>query len=192
MQRVFDITIASIALILLSPVLVGIATAIGCFDRGPALFFQKRIGKNGRPFTMVKFRSLGPDGNPTRTGSVLRRYSLDELPEFWNVLRGDMALVGPRPMVESDQPQNERVRILRQRMRPGITGWAQVNGRNTLSFEKTFRLDLWYGRSRSVWLDLYILLATLPCVLSGRGACALDPTARPKRVRVSKAANVTS
>ena len=164
MQRVFDITMASATLIVLSPVLVGIATAVWCLDRGPVLFFQTRIGKDGTPFTMVKFRRLGPDGNPTRTGSVLRRYSLDELPEFWNVLRGDMALVGPRPMVESDQPQNARVRMLRQRVRPGITGWAQVNGRNTLSFEQTFRLDLWYGRNQSVWLDLYILIATLPCV----------------------------
>lgn len=189
MQRVFDITIASCALILLSPILAGIAAVIGCLERGQILFFQKRIGKNGTPFTMVKFRSLGSDGNPTRTGSVLRRYSLDELPEFWNVLRGDMALVGPRPMIETDQPQNPRLKLIRQRMRPGITGWAQINGRNTLSFEQTFRLDLWYGRNRTVWLDVYILFVTLPCVFSGRGACALDPTARPKSVQDRKSAN---
>ncbi|MEL7104885.1 MAG: sugar transferase [Pseudomonadota bacterium] len=192
MHRVFDFAIASTALFLLAPVLLCIAAAIGCLDRAPALFFQKRIGKDGKAFTMVKFRSLTPDGTPTRMGAVLRRYSLDELPEFWNVLRGDMALVGPRPMIEADQPKLPVIRALRQQIRPGITGWAQINGRNALSFEQTFRLDLWYRRNRSLWLDLYIVFATVPCVLSGRGACALAPTSRPKVAQARKPANATT
>lgn len=188
MPRLFDIAAASLALILLAPVLLLIALAILCLDGGPVLFPQRRVGQGGKSFVMVKFRSLGPDGRPTAVGTVLRRYSLDELPEFFNVLKGDMAIVGPRPMVLSDQPSLQRVRALRQRMRPGITGLAQVSGRNALSFEDTYRLDLWYGRHRSVWLDLYILAVTLPCVLSARGACALAPMARPASKRARKAA----
>ncbi|MEO1238409.1 MAG: sugar transferase [Pseudomonadota bacterium] len=180
MQRVYDFTLASIALFVLLPMLICIGLLIAFLNPGPVLFTQQRVGQNGKAFTMVKFRTLGRNGVPTRLGAMLRRYSLDELPEFWNVIRGDMALVGPRPMIASEQPKLARVRALRQRIRPGITGWAQINGRNALTFEETFRLDLWYLRNRTGLLNLYILWATVPCVLNGRGACALAPKSRPK------------
>lgn len=186
MQRLWDLFFASIALVLVSPLLVGIACVSKATDPGPVLFRQKRIGQDGKPFTMVKFRSLAPDGSPTRIGRLLRHYSLDELPEFWNVIQGHMALVGPRPMIAQDQPTNLRVRAMRQRLRPGMTGWAQINGRNALSFNQTYQLDMWYARHRTFWLDLYILTATVPCVLSGRGACALAETARQRRNRSQK------
>lgn len=186
MPRLFDIAFACLALIALAPLMSVIAIAIRWGGSGPILFRQNRVGHNGRTFVMVKFRSLDHDRRPTKVGRVLRRYSLDELPEFWNVLRGDMAVVGPRPLIEAEQPAVLRLRRLRQRIRPGITGLAQVSGRNALAFEKTFQLDLFYGRHRSALMDLYILAATLPCVLFGKGACALAEGARPKSRPVGK------
>jgi len=176
--RCADIILSLLAVVLLAPLFAAIALAVLLAMGRPVLFRQERVGQGGRPFTIVKFRSLDETGAPTRLGTVLRRFSLDELPEFWNVLAGDMALVGPRPLVAGDQPGHPRLRAARQSMLPGITGWAQVRGRNALSFERTYLLDLWYRRRRSLVLDLYILLLTLPVVAIGKGACALAEAAR--------------
>lgn len=188
MPRFADIWLSLFALVLLSPLLALIACLILLSMGRPVLFRQTRVGRDGDHFTIVKFRSLGADGIPTPLGAVLRRMSLDELPEFWNVLRGDMALVGPRPLVAQDQPRLPRIRAARQSVRPGITGWAQVKGRNALTFERSYVLDLWYLRHRSLWLDLYILLLTGPVVASGHGACGLAEAARvrlPRRRHLS-------
>ncbi len=166
------------ALVLLAPVLLAIALAIRLSMGAPVLFRQDRIGRGGAVFTIVKFRSLDDGGRPTALGSVLRRFSLDELPEFWNVINGDMALVGPRPLLPGDQPPAGKLREARQSLLPGVTGWAQVRGRNRLTFERTYRLDSWYSENRSLALDVYILLLTLPVVATGRGACGLATRAQ--------------
>lgn len=173
MPRQADILLSALALVLLAPLMVAIAALVLVTMGRPVFFIQSRVGFLGRHFRMVKFRSLGPDGAPTPLGAVLRRFSLDELPGFWNVLRGDMALVGPRPLIAGDQPDLEKVREERQSMMPGMTGLAQVRGRNAVSFQRSFMLDLVYRRNRSFGLDLYILFLTLPVVVTGLGACAL-------------------
>ena len=180
MPRFFDIVIACLALAALAPILALIAALIALADGRPIFFRQVRIGRGGVPFTLVKFRSLDNQGTKTPLGTILRRFSLDELPEFWNVVRGDMALVGPRPMILAEQPSKPLTRALRQQQRPGITGWAQIRGRNAVSFDQTYLYDLWYGRNRTLALDVYILLATLPCVVRGHGACALTSDCRTK------------
>ncbi len=173
MSRTLDLIVALVALIVLAPFICIIAATIAVSDGRPVFFRQKRVGQGGVTFTLVKFRSLDETGRKTNVGTFLRRFSLDELPEFWNVLIGDMAIVGPRPMIASEQPQKPLVRTLREKQRPGITGWAQVSGRNAVSFERTYQYDLWYVRNRSLALDVFIILATLPCVLRGHGACAI-------------------
>jgi lipopolysaccharide/colanic/teichoic acid biosynthesis glycosyltransferase len=149
----------------------------------PVLFCQQRPGLGGRPFTLVKFRTMrdatDPAGRPlpdaqrlTRVGRLLRRTSLDELPQLWNVLKGDMSLVGPRPLLMEYLPRyNDRQRR-RHDVRPGITGWAQVNGRNALSWEEKFEHDVWYVEHRSLGLDVKIVLMTLGQVFAGRGVSA--------------------
>ena len=177
-KRALDITVASAALLLLSPLILLIALAIR-FSMGPPIFFRQiRPGYKGRPFTLVKFRTmvdadqLEPPSDAarlTRLGNFLRRTSLDELPQLWNVLRGDMSLVGPRPLLmrylERYTPEQAR----RHEVKPGITGWTQVNGRNALSWEQKFTLDTWYVDNRSFWLDLRILAITASRVLGRRG-----------------------
>jgi len=145
----------------------------------PILFRQERPGRHGRPFTLYKFRSMRTAGEGaaplseaerlTRLGAFLRRTSLDELPELWNVLRGDMSLVGPRPLLMEYLPLYTPEQARRHHVRPGITGWAQINGRNAISWEEKFRLDVWYVDHRSLSLDLRILLLTIRRVLSGHG-----------------------
>ncbi|MEM9708151.1 MAG: sugar transferase [Pseudomonadota bacterium] len=179
MPRWFDIAFTLLASLILAPLLVLIAGSVLLAMGRPIFFRQLRVGANGAPFTIWKFRSFGEDGRPTALGRILRRLSLDELPEFWNVLRGDMAVVGPRPLIEADQPQLPSIRKARQAARPGITGWAQVNGRNALSFEESYRYDLAYIQNRSAMLDLQVLAMTMPCVISGRGACGLTRPDRP-------------
>lgn len=191
MPRYADTALAALALLVLAPVLAITALAVLVAMGRPVLFLQERVGRHGRPFTIVKFRSLGADGVPTRLGATLRRFSFDELPEFWNVVRGDMALVGPRPLIAADQPALARIRAARQSMTPGITGWAQVRGRNALSFERSYMLDLWYRRHRSLALDLHILLLTLPVVASGHGACALAEAARQRMTAQGRAVERT-
>lgn len=177
MKRGLDVLLSAAALVLLSPLLLGLALAVRLALGSPILFRQSRPGFRRRPFTLYKFRSLLDDPTGTRTdqerltrfGSMLRRTSLDELPELWNVLRGDMSLVGPRPLLMEYLPLYTPEQDRRHDVRPGLTGWAQVNGRNAISWEEKFRLDLWYVEHQSLRLDLRILAMTLRRVVAGEG-----------------------
>ena len=179
-KRLIDIIVAAAALLLLSPVLLVLAVLIRLRLGSPVLFRQQRPGRHGRPFMMLKFRSmtderdstgeLRPDAERlTPFGRWLRATSLDELPELINVLRGDMSLVGPRPLLMEYLPlYNDRQRR-RHEVRPGVTGWAQVNGRNAISWPEKFELDVWYVEHRSLWLDIRILWLTVMAVLRRSG-----------------------
>jgi len=182
-KRLFDILVAALALVALSPIIAGLCVAIRCKLGSPVFFRQTRPGLHGRPFQMIKFRSMldavGADGQPlpdalrlTPFGKLLRSTSLDELPELWNVLRGDMSLVGPRPLLMEYLPLYNEHQARRHEVRPGITGWAQVNGRNALSWQQKFELDVWYVDNRSFWLDLKILWMTVRKVLVREGISA--------------------
>ena len=182
-KRLFDILVAALALVALSPIIVGLCVAIRLKLGSPVFFRQTRPGLHGKPFQMIKFRSmldaLGADGQPlpdalrlTPFGKLLRSTSLDELPELWNVLRGDMSLVGPRPLLMEYLPLYNEHQARRHEVRPGITGWAQVNGRNALSWQQKFELDVWYVDNRSFWLDLKILWMTVRKVLVREGISA--------------------
>lgn len=183
MKRLFDFAVALIALATLAVPLLVLAVAVRARLGSPVLFTQVRPGLHGRPFRMVKFRTMtdarGADGEllPDAQrlpafGRFLRSTSLDELPELWNVLRGEMSLVGPRPLLMEYLPFYTPEQARRHEVRPGITGWAQVNGRNALSWEDRFRLDVWYVDNRSVWLDLRILWLTVRKVLVREGISA--------------------
>lgn len=183
MKRAFDIAAASGALLLLSPLLLLIALSLWATMGRPVFFTQIRPGRWGRPFRIVKFRTMRdafdaqgaalPDGQRlTSFGRRLRSTSLDELPELINVLRGEMSLVGPRPLLMQYLPLYSPEEARRHEVRPGVTGWAQVNGRNTLSWEKKFALDIWYVDNRSFRLDLRILWLTVRKVLSREGISA--------------------
>lgn len=191
MKRLFDIIIsASGLLVLLIPVVVLAWLVRREFGR-PVFFLQRRPGLHGSPFMMVKFRTMtdarAPDGTLlpdaarlTRLGRFLRDSSLDELPEFWNVLKGDMSLVGPRPLLMEYLPLYSPEQARRHEVRPGITGWAQINGRNSLSWEEKFKLDVWYVDNRSLWLDLKILGLTLRKVALREGVSAEGEATMPK------------
>lgn len=179
-KRVFDAMAALVALCLLSPVLVLVAWQIRRKLGSPVLFQQVRPGRYGRPFKMVKFRTMrdaiDADGNPlpdaerlTPFGSRLRSTSLDELPELWNVLKGEMSLVGPRPLLMEYLPLYTGEQARRHEARPGVTGWAQINGRNAISWEDKFKLDVWYVDNQSFWLDMKILLLTVKKVFVREG-----------------------
>jgi lipopolysaccharide/colanic/teichoic acid biosynthesis glycosyltransferase len=171
MKRVFDLVVAAAAVVLLAPLMLGIALAVRlCLGR-PVFFVQERPGHGGAPFRMIKFRTMRdavdaagrllPDGERlTRLGNFLRSTSLDELPELWNVLRGDMSLVGPRPLLMEYLPRYSAEQARRHEVKPGITGWAQVNGRNALSWEQKFALDVWYVDHACLRLDLKIIALT--------------------------------
>lgn len=175
-KRLIDIAGAASALLLLSPLLAAVAFAVHLFLGRPVLFRQTRPGYLEKPFSIYKFRTMrqavDPQGHPLPDGerlhplgNFLRRTSLDELPEFWNVLRGNMSMVGPRPLLMKYLPfytGEERVRFT---VRPGITGWAQVNGRNEAGWEDRFRMDIWYVRNQSVLLDIKILWMTVAKVV---------------------------
>ncbi len=179
MKRFLDIAVALAALVVLSPLVVAVALTILLTLGRPVLFRQQRPGLGGRPFTLYKFRTMrpatpgeGPTTDATRLGRLgafLRSTSLDELPELWNVLRGDMSLVGPRPLLMEYLPLYSPEQARRHTVRPGMTGWAQVNGRNAISWEEKFRLDVWYVDHHSLWLDLRILLLTLWKVFAREG-----------------------
>ena len=182
-KRLFDVIASAIVLIMLSPVIFFIALLIRRNLGSPVLFRQTRPGLLGKPFDMVKFRTMldvvDESGNPlpdegrlTPFGKFLRATSLDELPELWNVLRGDMSLVGPRPLLMEYLPLYSEGQMRRHEVRPGITGWAQVNGRNALSWEKKFMLDVWYVNNQSLWLDIKILFMTVKKVLIRDGIAA--------------------
>ncbi|MCQ4346608.1 sugar transferase [Pseudomonas stutzeri] len=189
-KRLFDIVVAASALLLLAPLMGLIAWQVHRRLGSPVLFRQLRPGRNGIPFEMIKFRSMldavDATGKPlsdnermTPFGSFLRASSLDELPELWNVLKGDMSLVGPRPLLMEYLPLYSPEQFRRHNVRPGITGWAQVNGRNALSWEEKFRLDVWYVDHRSLWLDLKILALTLAKVLAREGINATSDDSMP-------------
>lgn len=175
-KRLFDIVASGCALILLAPVIAVVAWQVRCRLGSPVLFRQVRPGLKGKPFEMIKFRTMrdavDESGNPlpdsermTPFGSFLRSSSLDELPELWNVLRGDMSLVGPRPLLMEYLPLYSPEQYRRHELRPGVTGWAQINGRNALSWADKFKLDVWYVDNQSFWLDLKIIFLTVKKVL---------------------------
>jgi lipopolysaccharide/colanic/teichoic acid biosynthesis glycosyltransferase len=179
-KRLIDITVAAVSLLLLGPLLFVLALAVAGALGRPVLFVQVRPGLHGVPFRMYKFRTMldayDDDGRlledaqrMTRFGRFLRATSLDELPELWNVLVGDMSLVGPRPLLMEYLPLYSPEQRRRHDVRPGITGWAQINGRNTLDWDERFRLDVWYVDHQSFWLDLKILLLTVRKVLAREG-----------------------
>lgn len=182
-KRLADITAAVLLLAALSPVFLILAWLIRRHLGSPVIFAQERAGLNGRPFTMYKFRTMrdarNADGTPlpdsarlTAFGRKLRASSLDELPELWNVLKGDMSLVGPRPLLTEYLPLYTPEQARRHEMRPGITGWAQVNGRNAISWPQKFRYDVWYIDHFSLRLDLNILLLTVKKVFVREGISA--------------------
>jgi sugar transferase EpsL len=167
--------------VLLSPILAGLAAAIRFTMGSPIFFRQLRPGYKGQPFEVVKFRTMkdavDPDGNPlrdeerlTRLGIFMRQLSLDELPQLWNILRGDMSFVGPRPLLMEFLKWYSPEQMRRHDVKPGVTGWAQVQGRHAILFSKRLELDVWYVDNRSLGLDLRILGLTLLKVLSMRGA----------------------
>lgn len=179
-KRLVDIGVAAAALVFAFPVLLLTALAIRLTMGTPVVFAQVRPGLRGRPFTVYKFRTMreayGRDGQPlsdearlTGLGRFIRKTSLDELPQFWNVLKGDMTLVGPRPLLMRYLPRYTPEQARRHDVRPGITGWAQVNGRNAISWEEKFRLDTWYVDHWSLGLDLKILAMTVGKVLKRSG-----------------------
>src|SRR5690554_2166105 len=183
LKRSVDAAAALIGLMVLSPVMGGVAILIKINLGSPVLFRQVRPGLHGKPFEMIKFRTMrdavDKHGNPlpdeqrmTRLGHILRATSLDELPELWNVLKGDMSLVGPRPLLMEYLPLYSPEQYRRHEVRPGVTGWAQVNGRNALSWEEKFKLDVWYVDNQSFWLDFKILLLTIKKVLVRDGISA--------------------
>ena len=177
LKRLLDIIIASIALILLSPLYFYVAHKVKKNLGSPVLFRQVRPGLHGKPFEMIKFRSMkdavDAQGNPlpdserlTPFGKMLRSSSLDEMPELWNVIKGDMSIVGPRPLLMEYLPLYNQEQAKRHLVRPGMTGHAQVNGRNAISWEEKFKLDTWYVENQSVWLDFKIMLKTVKKVLA--------------------------
>lgn len=182
-KRFFDVFGSLVALALLSPIFLLVALLIKIKLGSPVFYRQVRPGVDGEPFEMIKFRSMRyetdsegkllPDSDRlTSFGLKLRRTSLDELPELWNVLKGDMSLVGPRPLLMDYLPLYDEQQARRHEVRPGITGWAQVNGRNTLGWKEKFELDTWYVDNHSVKLDLKILFLTVKKVLMKEGISA--------------------
>ncbi|ENG6062032.1 sugar transferase [Vibrio cholerae] len=191
MKRLFDFFVSLIVLTLFSPIIAIVACKIRKNLGSPVLFRQTRPGLNGKPFEMIKFRTMkdavDANGNPlpdsermTPFGDKLRNSSLDELPELWNVLKGDMSLVGPRPLLMQYLPLYSREQARRHEVRPGITGWAQINGRNAISWEEKFKLDVWYVDNWSFGLDLRVLLLTVKKVIfkediSAEGEVTMPP-----------------
>jgi lipopolysaccharide/colanic/teichoic acid biosynthesis glycosyltransferase len=191
MKRCFDFVGAAVGLILLSPILLVVAVLIWLRMGGPVLFRQLRPGMGGKPFRMVKFRTMknayDSAGRPlsdaerlTPLGRFLRSTSMDELPELWNVLKGEMSLVGPRPLLMEYLPLYSPKQARRHEVRPGVTGWAQVNGRNALSWEEKFALDVWYVENQSLGLDLKVIGLTLRKVVKREGISAAGDATMPR------------
>lgn len=183
MKFLFDYTVSFFVLFFLSPLLLLIFFLVRFALGSPVIFSQIRPGLNGNGFEMIKFRTmtnevdelgvlLPDDVRLTKFGKFLRSTSLDELPTLWNVLKGDMSLVGPRPLLMEYLPLYSKEQARRHEVRPGITGWAQVNGRNAISWEEKFRFDVWYVDNQSLWLDIKILLMTVKKVLVRDGIAA--------------------
>jgi lipopolysaccharide/colanic/teichoic acid biosynthesis glycosyltransferase len=177
-KRALDLAIVLPAAIVLAPLVVGLAAAIKLESRGPVFFRQERVGRHGKPFQILKLRTLqdepvestadflisAEDARITRVGAFLRRWSLDELPQLWNIVRGEMSVVGPRPTLAYQVEQYTEVQRRRLEVAPGVTGWAQIHGRNGLSWPQRIEYDVWYVDHRSLALDLKILLRT-PLIL---------------------------
>lgn len=191
LKRLLDVVTSGLGLLILSPVWLTLILLIRKRMGSPVFFRQQRPGKYGQPFLMIKFRTMHdardaagnllPDAERlTRFGQFLRSTSLDELPELWNVFKGDMSLVGPRPLLMEYLPLYSAEQSRRHEVRPGITGWAQVNGRNAISWEEKFQLDIWYVDNRSIWLDLKIMLMTVKKVF------VRDDIAGPGEATMSK------
>ncbi|GAA5337064.1 sugar transferase [Thermus antranikianii] len=191
LKRALDVIGASFALLVFGPVMLYIALRIWREMGSPVLFRQVRPGLHGRPFVMYKFRTMTEERDAqgkllpdekrlTRLGRFLREHSLDELPEFFNVLKGDMSLVGPRPLLMEYLDRYTPEQARRHEVKPGITGWAQVNGRNALSWEEKFKLDVWYVDNWTIWLDLKILWLTLVKVLRREGISAPGHATMPE------------
>jgi len=189
-NRALDVLVALLALAIASPLLAICAIAIKLTSRGPVLYRQQRVGRDGAHFDLLKLRTMvvgaehtgaglyieDRDPRITRVGRVLRRFSLDELPNLFNVLRGELAIVGPRPTVQSQVDRYTPHQRRRLEVRPGITGWAQVNGRTSLSWPQRIELDVWYVDNRSLALDLRILARTVRMLVTGHGLYSTDLT----------------
>jgi len=180
LKRAFDIVFSAGWLLVFAPLLLVVAVLVRLRLGSPVLFVQERPGLRGKPFRMVKFRTMtdarGPDGELlsdeqrlTSFGKFLRASTLDEFPEMWNVLIGDMSVVGPRPLLMRYIPRYSAFQARRMEVRPGVTGWAQVNGRNSISWEEKFALDVWYVDHRSFWLDMKIVVLTFFKVFARTG-----------------------
>lgn len=183
LPRAGDVLIAAVALVLASPLIAIAALAIRCTSRGPVLYRQRRVGLDGREFELYKLRTMVPGSDPvgvgtavvgddprvTRVGRWLRRFSLDELPNLVNVLRGEMAIVGPRPTIPAQVKLYTPRQRRRLKVKPGLTGWAQVNARGSVGWKERIELDVWYVEHRSLVLDLQILVRTAGLLLTGRG-----------------------
>jgi lipopolysaccharide/colanic/teichoic acid biosynthesis glycosyltransferase len=191
LKRSFDILVSGLCLIVMMPVALLVATAILIAMGRPILFRQPRPGWRGRIFILNKFRTMSdsrdargiilPDGNRlTSVGRFLRKTSFDEIPQLWNVFVGDMSLVGPRPLLTRYLPRYSESQRRRHEVKPGITGWAQVNGRNATTWDERFRLDVWYVDHRSFWLDLKILALTAVRVFAGSGTSSPGHATMPE------------
>jgi lipopolysaccharide/colanic/teichoic acid biosynthesis glycosyltransferase len=182
-SRILDIAIASVLLVLASPILLAAVIAIRLESKGSPFYKQRRVGKDAEPFELLKLRTMVTgaehigaglavnEGDPriTRVGALLRRFSLDELPNLINVLRGELAIVGPRPTIQAQVDQYTDRQRRRLEVKPGITGWAQVNGRAALPWNERIELDVWYVDHRSLWLDMKILAMTARMLVTGHG-----------------------
>jgi len=183
LRRALDVTLAGLGLVLGSPVLIAAMAAIRIETPGSPIYRQRRVGRNGEPFDLLKLRTMVSgaehigaglaidEGDPriTRAGALLRRFSLDELPNLVNVLRGQMSIVGPRPTIQAQVDQYTERQRRRLEVKPGITGWAQVNGRASLPWHERIELDIWYVEHRSLWLDVRILAKSARLILTGHG-----------------------
>ena len=185
MKRITDCLLIILTAPLWGTVLAATALIIRVCEGAPIFFKQERAGRGGRPFTILKFRTMrlgeGSDiARTTRLGKFLRATSLDELPQLLNILKGDMSLVGPRPLPSAYVPRYSKTQARRLEVRPGLTGWAQVNGRNALSWDEKFALDVWYVENQSLWLDIRILWKTLTTVFESRGINATTSETMPE------------
>lgn len=184
-KRIIDLVTATLGILLLSPLFVFITIVLSRINQGKPFFFHRRPGKNGRLFTMVKFRTMNekrddsgrllPDMQRlTKTGAFLRKYSLDEIPNLWNVLLGEMSLIGPRPLLIEYLPLYNTEQRKRHDVRPGVTGWAQINGRNAITWDQKFKLDIWYVNNLSFCLDMKIFFLTLKKIFQTDNVNASD------------------
>ena len=185
MKRITDCLLIILTAPLWGTVLAATALIIRVCEGAPIFFKQERAGRGGRPFTILKFRTMrlgeGTDlARTTKLGKFLRATSLDELPQLLNILKGDMSLVGPRPLPTAYVPRYSKTQARRLEVLPGLTGWAQVNGRNALSWDEKFALDVWYVENQSLWLDIRILWKTLTTVFESRGINATTSETMPE------------